>query len=310
MRHSHAQIWRERHHAPLDLTNDSLDEPMLKYRTRGFTIVKLLIVIVGIAILAAITVVAYSGIQNRARASGAQAAARQAASAIASYAVQSSDQYPANAAAAGLTDSGSTTHQYRVDNSASPRTFCVTATTNNISYYSSSTSSSPTAGACAGHGANGGSTATNLALSTSPNSTWTVSVWGGGAGTFSIVPNAGVPGNAQLSAARQQVTSIPTNEWGMALGSSGSSAIPVQAGNEYTASVYLRTSLGTHPVGMNFDWLNSSGTKISSAGAARTASGTTGWQRRSYTAVAPAVQRMRAYTRAPTQAPSLGSSST
>lgn len=116
------------------LLNDSLDEPMLKYQRRGFTIVELLIVIVVIAIPAAITVVAYSGIQNRARASGAQAAARQAASAIASYAVQNSDQYPATAAAAGLTDSGPTMYQYRVDNTASPRTFCVTATTNNISY--------------------------------------------------------------------------------------------------------------------------------------------------------------------------------
>lgn len=37
---------------------------------RGFTIVELLIVIVVIAILAAITVVAYTGIQNRARATG------------------------------------------------------------------------------------------------------------------------------------------------------------------------------------------------------------------------------------------------
>ena len=47
-------------------TNDSLDKSMLKYRNRGFTFVELLIVIVVIAILAAITVVAYSGIQNRA----------------------------------------------------------------------------------------------------------------------------------------------------------------------------------------------------------------------------------------------------
>ena len=36
-------------------------------KSRGFTIVELLIVIVVIAILAAITVVAYNGIQNRER---------------------------------------------------------------------------------------------------------------------------------------------------------------------------------------------------------------------------------------------------
>lgn len=44
-------------------------------KDRGFTIVELLIVIVVIAILAAITIVAYNGIQNRAKASAGQAAA-------------------------------------------------------------------------------------------------------------------------------------------------------------------------------------------------------------------------------------------
>lgn len=127
-------------------TNDSLDEPILKYRRRGFTIVELLIVIVVIAILAAITAVAYSGIQNRARASAAQSAAHQAFTAISTYAAQNSDQYPANVAAVGLADSAATSYQYRVDNAANPRTFCVTATTNSVSYFSSSVNSTPTVG--------------------------------------------------------------------------------------------------------------------------------------------------------------------
>ena len=71
---------------------------MSRKDTKGFTIVELLIVIVVIAILAAISIVAYTGIQNRAKASaGQQTAAQLEKKAQAFYTV--ANRYPGTVAA-------------------------------------------------------------------------------------------------------------------------------------------------------------------------------------------------------------------
>jgi prepilin-type N-terminal cleavage/methylation domain-containing protein len=70
-------------------------------KNSGFTIVELLIVIVIIGILAAITIVAYNGIQNRAKASAAQSSANVLQKKLEAYnAVQSS--YPTGTATTSL----------------------------------------------------------------------------------------------------------------------------------------------------------------------------------------------------------------
>ncbi len=133
---------------------------------QGFTIVELLIVVVVIAILAAITIVAFNGIANRAKLSAIQATVEQTSKKIQVFAIQNADAYPDDLAAINISDKGGTTYQYSVDNNVSPRIYCLTVTTDSISYYqNSSTVSKPTAGACPSHGLNG--IGPNLALNSS-----------------------------------------------------------------------------------------------------------------------------------------------
>lgn len=127
----------------------------------GFTIVELLIVIVVIAILAAISIVAYRGIQERARASQASSALAQAKKKLELYKVDASTTpYPTtgNLASAGITDSD-VSYQYTSDGSA----YCLTATVGSTSYKVTNTSA-PESGGCAGHGQGGVPPITNLSL--------------------------------------------------------------------------------------------------------------------------------------------------
>lgn len=122
-------------------------------RGRGFTIVELLIVIVVIGILAAITIVAYNGTQQRARAATVVSDLANASQQLKLDQVDTGS-FPATIDAAnggsGLKASSGTTYQYSVDNSATPQTFCLTATNGTISYKVSQ-NSAPAEGVCAGY---------------------------------------------------------------------------------------------------------------------------------------------------------------
>jgi len=133
-------------------------------RRRGFTIVELLIVIVVIGILAAITIVAFNGVQKRAQNSAAQSAVAQASKKVMSYAITNSDNYPATATEANLVNSGDTMYQYTANNTSSPRTYCITVTVGTSNYTMSNAVTTPTSGTCTGHGTNGIPLVTNLAL--------------------------------------------------------------------------------------------------------------------------------------------------
>lgn len=154
-------------------------------KQKGFTIVELLIVVVVIAILAAITIVAYNGIQSRAKDSAAQLTADQATKKLLVYKVTNGGNYPADAAelatvlnlpspgsgATVVTASDGTTYEYIANNSVSPRTYCLTTTKSGISFFTgTSNGNNATKGACPGHSANGVATVTNLVLNPRPNS--------------------------------------------------------------------------------------------------------------------------------------------
>ena len=85
------------------------------FKSRGFTIVELLIVIVIIAILAAISIVAYTGITQRANNSSAKAAAQSLAKKMEAY-YNDNNGYPS--AVSVLTGSGANGKSYQLPTSA------------------------------------------------------------------------------------------------------------------------------------------------------------------------------------------------
>lgn len=106
-------------------------------RQPGFTIVELLIVIVVIAILAAITVVAFNGLQDRARKTALSAEVTNIAKHLRNDQVINS-AYPATLAdlnsGAGVRTSPGTTLRYSAVNTTNPQTYCLTATDGKFSY--------------------------------------------------------------------------------------------------------------------------------------------------------------------------------
>jgi prepilin-type N-terminal cleavage/methylation domain-containing protein len=128
----------------------------VKQKQTGFTIVELLIVVVVIAILAAITIVAYTGIQNRAKLSALQSDLENAAKTLEQFkytqaATSGTELYPADqtTAQALIKLSGDTTFTtYIVNNTTTPANYCLTLTNNAQAYSVSSTRSSPTPGTC------------------------------------------------------------------------------------------------------------------------------------------------------------------
>jgi prepilin-type N-terminal cleavage/methylation domain-containing protein len=174
----------------------------------GFTIVELLIVIVVIGILAAITIVAYNGIQQKARTSTVMADLTNSAKKMAIDNVNNGS-YALTAAAVdggkGLPASSGTSYQYHSTGS----TYCITGTNGTTSYTISDTATSPTSGGCAGDGVGGVAAITNLATNPSfetDTSGWTSYLYLGALSRVTTTPYSGL---ARLSAACNNTGTTP-----------------------------------------------------------------------------------------------------
>lgn len=104
------------------------------YKT-GFTIVELLIVVVVIAVLAAITIVAYNGITDRANESAVRLSLSNAQKKVEYYYVENGTSYPASLADVQMSDGDSIKYQYNANHTTTPSGYCVTASTTAKTYH-------------------------------------------------------------------------------------------------------------------------------------------------------------------------------
>jgi hypothetical protein len=158
--------------------------------------------------LAAITIVAYNGIQNRARISAVSSALSQTNKKLAAFAVDGNG-YPADLSSIGINSTGDVSFQYSVNNNANPATYCVTATNGTVSYMASSTSMTPASGGCPGHGVGGVAAITNLAVNPSfesDTSAWASYVY---VGTPSRVTTSPYVGSSRLAATCNNTGTTP-----------------------------------------------------------------------------------------------------
>lgn len=118
---------------------------------KAFTIVELLIVVVVIAILAAITIVAYNGITNQATTASTKANLSTVTKKVALKTVENGDTVPTNLTQAGIANTEQT--EYRYTHNTTDNTYCITAIdkVKQESYHTTNTNSSPQEGRCPNH---------------------------------------------------------------------------------------------------------------------------------------------------------------
>lgn len=259
-----------------------------KQKQAGFTIVELLIVVVLIAILAAITIVSYNGIQNRAKDSAAQSAATQAAKKLGTFAVTNNEVYPDDLLASGMnfTPSPDVVYEYRV--ATDKKSYCLTTTRQNTAYYITD-STAPVKGGCVGHTGAGQRPAANLAINPSVEANANFYSGFGGSGGGVVTGGRISPGGLFGSSFyRQQWTTAPSASGGAYVQYAGTGSVVIDAGKQYTTRISARASWNT-TTRLAVIWWNSSNVEISRInGASDTVMTANQWYDLTATGVAPA----------------------
>lgn len=225
---------------------------MITKKQTGFTIVELLIVIVIIGILAAITIVAYNGIQNRAKIATISSDLSSAAKLLSLYEVDAG-QYPAALAEAnngqGVKASTGTTYQYTTSGS----TYCLTATNGTLSYKVSNGATTPTTGGCAGHGVGGVAAITNIATNPSFESNTTGAGTANGAtitrqASSAIIGANGLRVSAPANSINDSGVSLPTGNMTSGVTYTFSTSVRSLVATSYRLSIQGSFGTGNSPV--------------------------------------------------------------
>lgn len=239
---------------------------------RGFTIVELLIIVTVIAILAAVVIVGYNGVQNRARTASVTNALSEAAKKLSVYHAEQ-NTFPANLAAVGVNDTNDVKYQY----TGASTSYCVTVTNGTVSYKISDTVTTPAQGGCPGHGVGGVPPITNLVKNPTGAST-TYTSGAGAAGTNSVVASGGYSGSSFV---RRTFSASGSNGFYI------STITGVTPGQQYVGSAYVKASK-TVTITPRMEWKKPDGTSAGTTSAGSATSVGTSWMRLNVSGTAPA----------------------